>query len=182
MDIWLRLVNEPWGKAAVAAAVFLFWCAAGLVLAGRVRVVLRRARSRWDGSAYLEERLRWFLPVWVVLSGAGVSLKVAQLLREHVAVSTFATVLLALLVVSVGATITEAAFRLLGGQLRRDNVPKPLVRFAQVTAALAVSFLTLLFLVAVVNVAVTPLFALGGLVLVPGFLFFQDSLANLFGY
>lgn len=182
MDIWLQLVNEPWGRATVAAAAFLFWCAAGLVLAGRVRQWLRRARLRWDGSAYLEERLRWFLPVWVGLSGAAVSLKVAQALHEHVAVSALATILLALLVVSIGATITEAAFRLLGGELRRDNVPDPLVRFAQVTAALTTSFLTLLFLLAVVDVAVTPLFALGGLVLVPVFLFFQDSLANLVGY
>lgn len=182
--MWDDLTTTAWGNAALTTAVFLLWCAAGLVLVNmaRRRINAVSLHRRWRGFEVMQERLRWSVPMWIVLSGAFVALAIARLFQGHDALAALAKAALAVFVVSVGAVIIEATYRLLGHELRSSRTPEPLVRFAQTLAAMATSFITALVLLAVVDVELTPLFALGGLLLAPIFLVFQDVLANVMMY
>ncbi|MDO8530950.1 MAG: trehalose-6-phosphate synthase [Dehalococcoidia bacterium] len=134
-----------------------------------------------EGLSSLLERSLTLLRIWGLLGCAFFAAKLAGAMETSLS-QPLAEALLGMLIVLMGATMTEGVWRLVGHFLAAAKTPQPLVKFAQVSALLSFGYLTLLILVAEINISVTPLLGLGALGAIPLLLVLQDSASDLFFY
>lgn len=178
-----NLTSTPWGQAATGGASFVVLVLAWLRLLAIANSWLKRGLGHLqvEGLSSLLERSLTLLRIWGVLGCAFIAAALASVVESNLS-EPLAKTLLGMLIVLIGATVTEGAWRLIGHSLGSTKTPQPLIRFAQVSALLTFGYLTLLILVAQVDISVTPLLGLGALGAVPLFLVLQDAAADIFYY
>ncbi|MBI3954105.1 MAG: trehalose-6-phosphate synthase [Chloroflexi bacterium] len=165
-------------------AAFILFALVWLYLVRRARVKLKRdlERSPIQILGPLLKRSLGLLQVWGLLASAFFAVELAGGALPSNVSGPLQKVLFGVLAVLVGSTVTAAIVRLVGHSLKAAQTPLPLVRFSELVALVSFSYLTLLTLLAVINVSITPLLGLGAVAAIPLLLVLQDAASDLFFY
>ncbi|MEK7281737.1 MAG: trehalose-6-phosphate synthase, partial [Chloroflexota bacterium] len=177
------LTSTPWGQAAAGSAAFIILVLGWLSLLAIARSWLKRGLGpiKVEGLSYAQERSLKLLRIWGLLGCAFFAATLADVMEPGLS-QPLARALWGMLIILIGATVTEVAWRLIGHLLSAARTPQALVRFAQVSVLLSFGYLTLLILVAELAISVTPLLSLGALGVIPLLLVPQGTAADLFYY
>ncbi len=178
-----NLTSTLWGQTATAVASFIVLVLAWLRLLAIAHSLQKRVLGHVhvEGLSPLLERSLTLLRVWGLLACAFFAAEIAGVPKSSLS-QLLAKVLWGMLIVLIGATVTEGIRRLIGHFLGAAKTPQSLVRFAQVSALLSFGYLTLLILVAEIGISVIPLLGLGTLGAIPLLLVLQNAASDLFFY
>ena len=178
-----NLTSSPLGLAAIGSAFFIVLVLAWLRLLAIARSLQKRGlrHIQVKGLSPLLERSLTLLRIWGLLGCAFLAATLVGVMESALS-QPLMKALLGMLIVLVGATVAEAACRLVGHFLGAARTPRPLIRFVQISAVLSFGYLTLLILLAEINTSITPLLGLGALGAIPLLLVLQDAAADLFFY
>lgn len=178
-----NLTSTALGQAATGAASFIISVLVWLRLLAIARSWLKRGLGHMqvEGLRSLSDRSLTLLRIWGLLGCAFFAATLAGAMESSLS-QPLAKALWGMLIVVLGATVMEGAWRLIGHSLGAAKTPQPLARFAQVSALLSFGYLTLLILVAEVDISITPLLGLGALGAIPLLLVLQDAATDLFYY
>jgi|GEM_PF-348035 len=177
------IISTPLGQAAIFVASFAALAVIWLYLVNSADFWLKRGLGyiHVEGLEEVLDRTVKLLRVWGLFACLSLGLQLGRVLPEEISLVGM-KVLLGLLILLLGAAIAESLWRIVGHQLGTAGTPQPLVRFAQVTVLSSFSYLTLLLLVAELDISITPLIGVGVLGAIPLLLLLQDYAADLFFY
>lgn len=178
-----EITSTAWGQAAIGVAAFIAFALPWYYLMRSFRSWLKRNLDRTPVRTLepLLKRSLALLQVWGLLASASFAAELASVLPSTM-VGPVRIALFGVLVILLGSAATEGVVRLVGHSLKTAQTPLPLIKFSQVVALVSFSYLTLLILLAVIDVSITPLLGLGAVAAIPLLLVLQAAASDLFFY
>lgn len=178
-----NIIDARWGRPAFAVAIFLLWSVFSMLLS---KLVARRskrllAEPKLEDFRPLMRRTFQWLMVWMLCFGILISFEISQI-SMHGAEEWVRRGVFSALAIILGVGLTEGITRFIGRELSQAETPKALSIFAQAMTTFSLGYFTLLVLLSINDVSLTPLLGLGGVGLIPVLLFLERGASSLFYY
>lgn len=178
-----NITNTSWGRPAVAVLVFILWSTLSIFLS---RLLSKQSKKMLEEPRYEEFRplvkrtFQWLM-VWTLCFGIFISFEISRI-SMHGTEEWFSRGVFSALALILGAGLTEGITRFISKELSQAQTPRALLIFAQAMTTFSLGYFTLLVLLSINDVSLTPLLGLGGIGLIPLLLFLERGASNLFYY